>query len=125
MTSDIELSHTPPAVPERGETLESRIRWVADICERAAAGDLEARVVGLPADGDFGRLCRAINQVLDISDSFVREASAAMEHCSQDQFHRPILLKGLKGAYRKSAAVINRAGVKMQACSQHLSLTGT
>jgi methyl-accepting chemotaxis protein len=52
--------------------------------------------------------------MLDIADSFVREASAAMESCSQDRFHRPILLRGLKGAYRNSAAIINAAGVKMR-----------
>ncbi|MEZ5285915.1 MAG: methyl-accepting chemotaxis protein [Vicinamibacterales bacterium] len=94
---------------------------IAAICERAAHGDLEARIVGIPEDPALGRVCRAINHMLDIADSFVREASAAMECASHDRFHRPILLRGLKGAYRNSAAIINRAGVKMKDSSEQLS----
>jgi methyl-accepting chemotaxis protein len=94
---------------------------IAAICERAAAGDLEARIVGIPADPGLDRLCRAINHMLDVADSFVREASAAMESCSRDRFHRPILLRGLTGAYRTSAAIINAAGVKMKESSEQIA----
>ena len=96
------------------------LRHVTEICERAAQGDLEARIIGIDPATEFGRLCGAINHMLDIGDSFVREASAAMDSCSHDRFHRPILLPGLTGAYRKSAATINRAGVKMQRSSERL-----
>jgi methyl-accepting chemotaxis protein len=97
---------------------------IADVCERAAAGDLEARIVDVDADGDLGRLCRAINAMLDVADSFVREAAAAMEECSHDRFHRPILLRGLRGAYRKSAAVINAAGTKMRDSREQIRFVG-
>jgi hypothetical protein len=40
---------------------------IAEICERAAAGDLEARIAGIPEDPTVGRLCRAINHLLDVS----------------------------------------------------------
>ncbi len=94
--------------------LRSRTSEVAEICRRAAAGDLEARITGMGTRSDFGKMCQAINATLDMADSFVREASAAMEHCSNDRFHRPILLRGLKGAYHHSASIINQAGIKMQ-----------
>ncbi|MGE0590966.1 MAG: methyl-accepting chemotaxis protein [Vicinamibacterales bacterium] len=97
---------------------------VAEVCERAAAGDLEARIVGMPEDAAMTRVCRAINQVLDTSDSFVREASAAMDACAHDRFSRPILQRGLLGAYRTSAGVINRAGLKMQQSAEQLACTG-
>lgn len=109
----------PPAAWGRGD-----LGAIADVCERAAAGDLEARIVGVDAEGDLGRVCRAINAMLDVADSFVREASAAMEECSRDRFHRPILLRGLKGAYRKSAAVINGAGSKMRDSSDQIRFVG-
>jgi methyl-accepting chemotaxis protein len=99
------------------------LRHVTEICERAAQGDLEARIIGIDPASEFGRLCGAINHMLDIGDSFVREASAAMDSCSHDRFHRPILLPGLTGAYRKSAATINRAGVKMRRSSERLDAT--
>jgi len=107
------LLDTEPAHKSAGSPGEE-LRRVITICERAAQGDLEARITHIDPNSDFGRLCRAINHMLDIADSFVREAAAAMEYCSKDHFHRPILLRGLKGAYLQSASVINQAGLKMQ-----------
>lgn len=94
--------------------LRSRTAEVTAICRRAAAGDLEARITGMGTRTNFGKMCQAINEALDMSDSFVREAAAAMENCSRDRFHRPILQRGLKGAYQHSAKVINTAGLKMK-----------
>ncbi|MBY0275961.1 hypothetical protein K2Z84_11495 [Candidatus Binatia bacterium] len=104
-----------------GTTLEATIASIAAVCERAAAGDLEARVVGVPKDPSTARLANAINRLLDVSDSFVREAAAAMDACSHDRFHRPILLRGLLGAYRAGARTINAAGLKMQANSEEIA----
>lgn len=95
-----------------------RAAYVADVCRRAAAGDMEARIAGADARSDFGRMCKAINDLLDLTDCFAREAGAAMENCSQDRFHRPILTRGLKGRFRESAAVINQAGLKMKEASE-------
>jgi methyl-accepting chemotaxis protein len=61
--------------------------------------------------------------MLDIADSFTREAAAAMSECSQDRFHRPILQRGLKGAYRQGAGIINRAGSKMLENNRQLTAT--
>jgi methyl-accepting chemotaxis protein len=115
----------PEGVPEPGlGALDWRqqVRRITEICERAAAGDLEARIAPIEADAELGQLCHAINHMLDIADSFVREASAAMSECARDRFHRPILLRGLTGAYRQSAAIINAAGVKMSESSEQLGL---
>ena len=109
------------AVPE---ATDPSIAAIAEVCERASKGDLEARVIGLVDHAEFGRLARAINAMLDGADSFVREAAAAMENCSHDQFHRPILLRGLKGGYRQSAGVINAAGVKMRDNREGLTFVG-
>ncbi len=100
-----------------------QIRRLTDVCERAARGDLEARINCGGESGDFSRLCSAVNGMLDMADSFVREAAAAMRECSQDRFHRPILLRGLQGAYRQSSTTINRAGVKMQESHNQLDST--
>lgn len=91
-------------------------------CRSAASGDLEARINGLCDHPGIGELASAINGMLDVADSFVRESAAAMSHCSQDQFHRPILLRGLPGAYRQSAAIINQAGLQMSQSSEQLKM---
>ncbi len=108
-----------------GIDVRAELRRLTDICRRAGAGDLEARVVGLAPDPDLAALGSAVNQVLDLADSFVREASAAMSEASRDRFHRPILLRGLHGAYRSSAATINQAAVKMQSSCEQLGLVAT
>ena len=98
---------------------------IIDVCERASRGDAEARIMVLDASTDLGRMGVAINHLLDMSDAFVREASAAMAHCSREQFHRPILLRGLHGGFRQSSLVINEAGRKMRENSRQLAEIGT
>jgi len=71
-------------------------------------------------DPEWQPLASAINRMLDLADSFVRESAAAMDHCSRDLYYRPVLLRGLKGAYRQSSAVINQAGRKMKDSSEQI-----
>ncbi len=91
----------------------SILRELTAICERAAAGDLEARVSPAPDSVEFAALGGAINHLLDICDAYVRESAAALDHCARGEFHRPILLRGLHGSYRHAAVTINRAAHKM------------
>jgi methyl-accepting chemotaxis protein len=108
----------------RPEVSAQQLRDLADVCDRAARGDLEARSLDASANGDFGRLCTAINRMLDMADAYARESAAAMAECSQDRFHRPILLRGLQGGYRQASQTINRAGLKMCDSSKQLASTG-
>lgn len=100
----------------------AQARHIAAICERASRGDLDARIGDLDESTPLGQAGLAINRMLDIADSFVRESSAAMDHCSRKEFHRPILLRGLPGAYLQSARIINRAGLQMKEDSDQLDL---
>ena len=87
-------------------------------CQAAARGDLEARSRPTPGVADVPELQAlndAVNSVLDVSDAFVREASAALTSAAAGRFHRSVLLGGLAGAYRKGAAEINAARDAMQA----------
>lgn len=124
MGEHIHISQSPPEQPGGApqdaaeNTFGDIIDQITEICERAANGDLEARICGLVEDPSFGRMVNSINHLLNIADSFVREASAAMSHCSREQFHRPILLRGMPGAYRQSAIIINQAGLKMLESSE-------
>jgi methyl-accepting chemotaxis protein len=97
------------------------IRELVDVCTRAAAGDLEARICRSPEDAELAALANAINRLLDISDAYVRESAAAMEHCARGQYHRPILQRGLNGSYRNAARTINDAALKMRGDSDMIS----
>ncbi|WKA30815.1 methyl-accepting chemotaxis protein [Bradyrhizobium roseum] len=91
-------------IQRRGLTV---IREAAEVCRKAAAGDLEARILGERQPGRLGAMQKSVNDMLDITDAFVREASASMEYASRGKHFRKILVRGLPGSFRHSAATIN------------------
>ena len=100
---------------------------ISSICERAALGDLEARISfsrGYAATEcgpeSWKRLCGTINGLLDMVDSYVRESQAALECRSRREYHRPILIRGMKGAYRGASMAINRAALDMKENAERL-----
>ncbi len=96
-----------------GRRTKSLLRVMADVCDAAAAGDLERRVLGCSADGDLGRMAKSINHLLDVTDAFVREARASLEHASEGKFYRRVLERGLPGTFGGTAGVINQATERM------------
>jgi methyl-accepting chemotaxis protein len=83
------------------------IRRASEVCDQAFHGNLEARILGRRDNGDLGKLQAAINNMLDIIDAFVREASASMEYASRGKTFRKVLVRGLPGAFKNGAIVIN------------------
>lgn len=92
----------------------SGIALICQVARRAAAGDLEPRITGLGRDGPLVDLADSVNHLLDLSDAFVREASASLLHASQHKFYRRVLTRGLLGSYQDAATVINAATDAMQ-----------
>ena len=93
------------------------VRRLTETCDAAARGDLEARSAPVPGMADVPELMalhHGVNRVLDVSDAYVREASAALSAAAEGRFHRRLLLTGLRGAFRKGAADINGARDAMQ-----------
>jgi methyl-accepting chemotaxis protein len=88
---------------------------VAAIAVRGGNGDMEARIVGLREGGTFATLTSSINRLLDISDAFVRESTAAMAHARESKFYRKLVARGLPGAYKRAAEEINAATAAMEA----------
>jgi hypothetical protein len=88
------------------------VQQLTRTCQAAARGDLEARsrpAAGVADVPELQDLNDAVNRVLDVSDAFVREASAALTSAAAGRFHRSVLTGGLAGAYRKGATDINAA----------------
>jgi len=96
------------------------IREAAEVCRAAARGDLERRLLRIDASGDMGDLLRAINHLLDMTDAFVREATASLEYASQGKFFRRVLLEGMLGSFRRAASSINGATRAMDEKTQEL-----
>ena len=93
-----ELSPSRPVPDLSGESASTVLQEITRICQRAANGDLEARILDIDPDTELGHCCLAINHLLDIADAYVRESAAAMSTCAAGEFHRPILLRGMPGA---------------------------
>jgi methyl-accepting chemotaxis protein len=85
-----------------------------EACRRVAKGDFEARVLNIEHLGDAVPFLNALNRVFDLSDAFIREASASLEHASRGDYYRPFLLEGMTGSFKAGAQVINTARESMQ-----------
>ena len=83
------------------------IAEASEVCGKAARGDLDARIFSERMPGRIGSMQKSVNDMLDIADAFVREASASMEYASRGKYFRKIMARGLTGAFRRSAGVIN------------------
>jgi methyl-accepting chemotaxis protein len=94
--------------------LQRAMARVAKVCEAAAAGDLEARLLEVPEPGGVGRLQHALNALLDITDAFVREARGSMAYVAKGKYYRKVLPQGLPGTFKDAAGTLNRATETME-----------
>ncbi len=114
------------SVDERAE-LERYRHWIkklADVCEAASQGDLEARLLHVDVDGDLERTIRSINGLLDYTDAFVRESKASLTASANGKFFRKVLLKGMCGSFKQASEVINSAGDKMKHQAEEIEQAG-
>ncbi len=76
-------------------------------CRRIAAGDFEARIVGIDERSVAAAAHDAVNDAIDCCDAFVREATASLEAVCRGIYYRHILPEGLHGAFLVAAHAIN------------------
>ena len=88
---------------------EAEIERMSQVVSALAKGDFEARLTSITEKGKFGEFQWALNEMVDAVDAFIREATAAMEHVSRNQYFRRILESGMHGTLLNGARIINRA----------------
>lgn len=98
---------------EDPERVRAWLRRIAEVCEEAARGNLEARLIGCEEGGDVARIAKSINHLLDVTDAFVRESRASLDHASEGKYFRRVVVRGLPGTFRQGAAAINAASERM------------
>jgi methyl-accepting chemotaxis protein len=76
-------------------------------------------------DGDLARVIHSINGLLDYTDAFVRESSAALEAAAHGKFFRRVLLRGMRGSFLHASRVINEASAEMERKSQAIANSHT
>ncbi|WP_413451533.1 methyl-accepting chemotaxis protein [Georgenia phoenicis] len=91
------------------------------VVERAAGGDLEARVPPLGTDPQHAALRDGVNRLLDVVDAFVRESQAALAAAADGRYHRRFLEQGVPGAFREGARRIDAGRASMADAAGHLA----
>lgn len=98
------------------ETLEAELQnyrrlldRVVEVTAEAANGNLEARLLRCDESEESRHLAHSVNHLLDMTDAFLREAGAALEHASRGKFFRRVLLRGMRGTFRHKSQLINEA----------------
>ena len=91
------------------------------VVDRLQAGDFEARVLNITEGGQVGGLQRAVNNMIDYIDAFVRESSAVMVCVDQGKYFRRILEDGMQGSLLVGTRVINKAADSFEASQADFS----
>jgi hypothetical protein len=103
----------------RADRLAEALRLVTATADRIARGDMAARLDPLrlaPEDAHLEtEVRRAVNAMIDVTDAYVRESSAAITAASEGHFYRRLLEPGLAGAFLDGARVIEGGRASMEA----------
>ena len=85
------------------------------VCEAASQGNLEVRILGIDPEHEMAPMLFALNHLLDMSDAFVREATASLSYAGQGKFFRRVLPEGMLGTFANAAlfGLLNLAIVSM------------
>lgn len=86
---------------------------VVKLASEAAQGNLEVRLLHCDESEQLRELARSFNHLLDMTDAFLREVGAALDHASQGKYFRRVLLRGMRGTFRHKSQLINEAMEKM------------
>ena len=112
-SQSLECPRGPEEVSELA-AIRELLALATDTCERAANGDLEARMLNCHASIETERLADSINHMLDMTDAFLREVGASLEYASRGKFFRRVILRGMRGSFRHASEEINQANSVME-----------
>lgn len=87
----------------------SALAHIESTAKQVAKGDYEARIVLLKDKGEIQGLGQTINELIDRSDSYVRESAAAMEAVANNTYYRKILEAGMVGTFLNGSRKVNAA----------------
>lgn len=101
--------------------LTSLFKKTNDIATKVANGDINARILNIKGEGPFPDLQNNINSLLDLVESFSREASASLEYAAKGDYYRKIRLTGMVGNLKTYSETINDGLKSMDVKTQEFS----
>ncbi len=95
--------------PADSDVYRDSVTHMADVLAAAARGELETRVRLSQQSPELRRLAAELNRFMDVTDAYVRESGAALDHAARGKYFRRVIERGLMGAFAEGARLINRA----------------
>ena len=95
-----------------GLTIYRQQRYLDELCDTvlaAADGNMDARISNRQKRGKLANMQNAVNQLLDLTEAFTKEAAAAMNCASRGDYYRKIVPRGLRGDLVGYAEKVNSA----------------
>jgi len=77
--------------------------------EQILQGNFEVRISDIKDNSDLDRLLCLVNDVVDRSDAYLREAAACTEHLANNEYWRKIITVGMLGDYKTASEKVNLA----------------
>ncbi len=100
------------------EADRARLREAMDkateTCIRVARGDFEARILHIGHLGDAKPFLNSVNRLIDLSDAFIRESVATLDHAVRGAYFRRFLSTGMAGAFGQGATAIDATRRKLE-----------
>lgn len=97
------------AAQKRADAFEAALSRISEVCQHAALGDLEARIIGVDPDDPAADVLNNLNHMLDLTDAYVRESRGALGAAAKGAYYRRFLERGMQGSFALGAADINLA----------------
>jgi len=99
---------------QQNDVQAQNIAAALDVMKRVAAGDFEARLTGITAEGDLGEMLNTVNDLVDRCDAYIRESAACMDYVSKNQYFRKIIETSMQGSFLNASKTVNAALGAMQ-----------
>ncbi len=88
---------------------DKELEHIIEICRAASKGDLNVRLLNIEPGSRYEEISHAINELIDRTDSYVRESSTSMKYVSEAKYFRRISQVGMVGVFANAAEISNHA----------------
>ncbi|NOZ66688.1 MAG: hypothetical protein GXP00_09380 [Alphaproteobacteria bacterium] len=98
---------------QENELYKSAFVQIEDVASRVAKGDLSARIIYWDEFGELSHTLAEVNRAYDMTDAFIRESGATLQHAAEGKFYRIFIERGMLGDFKRGAALTNTAQTHM------------
>lgn len=99
--------------------LKAHLRKALNVLEDAIQGNFEVRSTNIIDQGEAGRVCHGVNNLIDQMETFMKEMSASVDYASNNEYFRRFNTQGLNPILAYAGDKINDSITSMQKNFHH------